>query len=79
MSEQFLPDHLVDQLDETVDALLAPRDTAVLTSDDQSLAELVSLAGELYGLPRQSFKSNLKETLRRSALMTMTATETLQD
>lgn len=81
MSEQFLPDHLVDQLDESVDALLAPRDTAVLTSDDQSLAELIALAGELDGLPRQSFKSNLKETLRRSTLMTTTAaeTETLQD
>lgn len=74
MSEQFLPDYLVDQLDETIDALLAPRDTAVLTGDDQGLAELILLAVELRGLPRQSFKSNLKETLRRSAIMTTTGT-----
>ncbi len=74
MSEQLLPDHLVDQLDETVDAIVARRDTVVPTRADQGLAELASLGLELRDLPRESFKSNLKETLRRSAIMTTTGT-----
>ena len=77
MSEQFLPDQLVAQLDEAIDAIIARRDPAY-TEDDQLVADLTSLGLELRGLPRESFKSNLKETLRRSAIMTTTGTATTQ-
>ena len=71
MSEQLL----IDQLDEAIDAIIARRDTATFKEADE-LTELSSLGLELRGLPRESFKSNLKETLRRSAIMTTTGTAT---
>jgi PhnB protein len=72
MSEQFL----IDQLDQAIDAILARRDPAALTQDEQSLTDLSSLAVELRDLPRESFKSDLGETLKRSAIMTSTGTST---
>jgi uncharacterized glyoxalase superfamily protein PhnB len=70
MSEQFLS----DQLDETIDAIIARREPAASAGDDRLVADLTSLALELCGLPRESFKSNLKATLRRSTTMTTTGT-----
>ena len=66
MSEQYL----FDQLDEAIDAVIARRDPGAFTADPQQLSELSSLAMELCMLPRESFKSNLREELRRSATMT---------
>ena len=71
MSEQFL----IDQLDETIDAIIARRDPAAFTEESGDLARLSSLGFELRGLPRESFKSNLREALRRSSIMT-TSTST---
>lgn len=68
MSEQFIP----EQLDEAIDAIVARRDPAAFTNEDSVLSDLASLAVDLGGLPRESFKSNLKETLRRSAPMLTT-------
>ena len=72
MSEQFLP----DQLDEAVDAVIARGETVTFATGAPALTELASLSLELRGMPRESFKSNLKETLRRSAIMTKTGTST---
>jgi uncharacterized glyoxalase superfamily protein PhnB len=72
MSEQFV----IDQLDAAIDAIIARRKLAVLTSDEQVLTDLSSLAIELRGLPSESFKSNLRETLKRSPTMTTTGTST---
>jgi PhnB protein len=69
MSEQFL----IDQLDEAISAILARQATA--SSEQPELAELAALGSELRLLPREQFKSSLKETLRRSATMTGTATQ----
>lgn len=66
MSEQFL----IDQLDEAVDAIIAGRDLTPFTTENQVLTDLAALALDLSLLPRESFKSNLKGTLRRSAIMT---------
>jgi PhnB protein len=66
MSEQFLIDHL----DEVVDAIIARQDLTAFTTDDQVLTDLSALGDELSLLPGASFKTNLKETLRRSVIMT---------
>jgi PhnB protein len=70
MSEQFF----TDQLDEAIDAVIARRDPAAFTTG--VLTDLSSLAMELRMMPRESFKSNLRETLRRSAIMSTTGTST---
>ncbi len=70
MSEQLM----IDQLDQVVDAVIARREPAV--SSQQELAELSSLAIELRELPREGFKSNLRETLKRSVIMPTTGTST---
>ncbi len=75
MSEQFLPDQLCDRLDEAVDAIIAGRDPAAFAPDAQ-LTDLSALASELQLLPREVFKSNLREALRRSANMTTPGTQT---
>ncbi|MCM3873824.1 MAG: VOC family protein [Pyrinomonadaceae bacterium] len=72
MSEQFV----IDKLDQAIDAIIARREPAVLNQDEQALADLSSLAVELRDLPRESFKSNLRETLKRSATMTTTGAST---
>ena len=72
MSEQFF----IDQMDEAVDAIVARGEAALSSADDRVLADLASLALELRNLPRESFKSNLKEALRRSTTMSATGTET---
>ena len=73
MSEQFL----IDQLNEAVDAIVAPASSGAITftAEEPALRELAALASELRLLPREDFKSSLKETLRRSATMTATGTE----
>ena len=70
MSEQFL----VDQLNEAVDAIISRGEPIAFTTDERILTDLASLAIELRGLPRESFKSQLRETLRRSATMSTPGT-----
>src|SRR5207245_10053379 len=76
MSEQFL----IDQLNESVDAIIARDEAIVFAAREQNLADLISLGTDLRLLPRESFKLNLRETLIRSAAMTKsgrtTATKT---
>lgn len=73
MSEQFL----IEQLDEAIDAIVTPASSGAIafTADEPALQELAMLASELRLLPREKFKSSLKETLRRNAAMTGTGTE----
>jgi uncharacterized glyoxalase superfamily protein PhnB len=71
MSEQFL----VDQLNEAVDAIISRGEPIAFTTDERVLTDLASLAIELRGLPRESFKSQLRETLRRSVTMSTPGTE----
>ena len=73
MSEQLL----IEQLDEAIDAIVTPSSSGAMafTADQQVLQELARLASELRLLPRENFKTSLKETLRRSATMTATGTE----
>ena len=66
MSEQFL----IDELNERLDAIVAGGEAVPFAADDQALSELASLGLELRNLPRESFKLNLKEELRRSTTMT---------
>jgi PhnB protein len=56
---------IFDQLDDAVSAILADRkgDSA---SIDPSVVDLVAVAQQLRGLPRDEFKKHLKETLIRS-------------
>jgi PhnB protein len=75
MSEQLF----IDQLDEAVDAIIARDDTTAFTTAELLLTDLASLASELRLLPRESFKSNLREKLRRSATMSTSATRTKQN
>lgn len=72
MSEQLM----IDQLDKAIDVIIARRDPAVLTADEQVLTDLSALAIDLRDLPREIFKANLRETLKRSATMTNTGTST---
>ncbi|HYU98647.1 MAG TPA: VOC family protein [Pyrinomonadaceae bacterium] len=76
MSEQLL----IEQLDEAIDAIVAPASSGAITftADEPVLRELAAVASELRLLPRENFKSSLKETLRRSATMTATGTERQQ-
>jgi len=76
MSEQFL----IEQLAEAIDAIVAPASSGAIafTADEPVLQELATLASELRLLPRENFKSSLKEILRRSATMTPTGTERQQ-
>ncbi|HEV7798021.1 MAG TPA: VOC family protein [Pyrinomonadaceae bacterium] len=76
MSEQFLPEQLYAQLDEAVDAVIAGGETITSATGEPALTELASLGLELRGMPRASFKSKLKGTLRRSASMLTSGTST---
>jgi len=71
MSEQFL----IDQLNEAVDAIIARGEAITFKTDEQVLTDLALLGLELRNLPRESFKSQLREALRRSATMTTSGTE----
>lgn len=71
MSEQLF----IDQLDEAIDAIIAGGEVTALTTDDQGLTKLVSLGAELRLLPRASFKTSLREELRRSTAMTTSGTQ----
>jgi len=70
MSEQLF----IESLDEAVDAIIALGEDVAVPTDRAEFAELTALAAELRLLPRENFKSKLKETLRRSAPMNATAT-----
>ncbi len=72
MSEQLL----IDNLDRAIDTIVAGGEPATLTMYEESLTELVSIGTDLRGLPRESFKSKLREKLIRSATMPTTGTET---
>src|SRR2546426_2651552 len=76
MSEQFLPDQLHDQLDEAINAIIAGGEADAFTPAEQILTDLAMLGAELRNLPRESFKSQLREELKRSAAMTTTGTKT---
>src|SRR5262245_16638572 len=56
---------IFDQLDDAVSALLADRESDSAASDP-SVVELVAVAQQLRGLPRDEFKKHLKDTLVRS-------------
>ena len=67
---------LSQQLDEWVDTILAQRGTRSepgLAPAGSKLAELADLASHLRDLPRQDFKTNLKNDLERRGVMTATA------
>jgi uncharacterized glyoxalase superfamily protein PhnB len=72
MSEQLL----IDQLDEAIDAIVARGEAITFKEGETVLANLASLGLELRLLPRESFKSELKEALRRSATMSRQGTKT---
>jgi uncharacterized glyoxalase superfamily protein PhnB len=76
MSEQFLPEQLHEQLDEAISAIIAQGEAIPFTADERVLIDLTSMAVDLRLLPRGSFKSNLRETLRRSTTMSTAGTET---
>ena len=59
---------LFDQLDEAVTAILEGHEAERL-SIDQSLVELVDVARDLRGLPRDEFRQHLKDQLARSEKM----------
>ena len=63
MSEQLL----IENLDQAVDTLMS-NDPAKLVLADEGLVDLLSLVEELRYLPRESFKSQLKEELRRESM-----------
>ena len=72
MSEQ----ELINRLDESIDAIIARRVADVSSTGEETLDSLSALAVELCAMPRESFKSNLREELRRSATMTTTSATT---
>ncbi len=74
MSEKFFPDLLRDQLDEALSAIIAGGEATAFTQ--QVLADLTMVGSELRGLPRESFKTQLRELLKRSAVMTTPGTQT---
>ena len=74
MSEKFFPDLLHDQLDEALSAIIAGGEATAFT--EQVLADLTMMGSELRGLPRESFKTQLRELLKRSAVMTTPGTQT---
>ena len=59
---------IFDQLDDAVTAMLEGREAEAL-SIDQTLVELVGVARELRGLPRDEFRQHLKDQLTRSEKM----------
>lgn len=71
MSEQLL----IEQLDEAIDAIVARDQRLVTPAAPSEFTELLALGSELRLLPRENFKSSLKETLRRSLTMTAPATK----
>src|SRR4030095_12637980 len=56
---------IIDQLDDAVSALLSGRKIGSAPVD-RSVAELLAVAQQLRGLPRDEFKKHLKDTLVRS-------------
>jgi uncharacterized glyoxalase superfamily protein PhnB len=80
MSEQFLPNNLEEQLDEALAGVIARGEVAATASGEQAgkqdLAELLRLGSDLRLLPRESFKTTLRESLIRSTAMTTQGTTT---
>jgi PhnB protein len=64
---------LIEQLDRSIDALLARRDYA--PPADPQVAALLVLAAGLCDLPRPEFKQQLKSNLEREAAMTTTSAQ----
>jgi PhnB protein len=71
MSEEFL----IEQLDEAIDAIIAHGEAIASTSVPQVVSDLASLAIELRLMPRESFKTQLRDALKRSTAMSTTGTE----
>jgi len=71
MSEEFL----IEQLDEAIDAIIARDEAIALTSGPQVVSDLASLAIELRLMPREGFKTQLRDALKRSTAMSTTGTE----
>lgn len=69
MSEQFF----IDQLDEAIDGIIAGGATITFTAAALGITDLAMVGSELRLLPSESFKSQLKDALRRSAQMTRTS------
>src|SRR6266498_406128 len=74
MSEQLL----VDDLDQAIDAILAGGESVTFVTNEPSLSDLVSLSTDLRGLPRQTFKLELREKLIRSSTMPTTGAASQQ-
>jgi PhnB protein len=68
MAEQ----ELSEQLNQFVDAIIANPDGPLPRADSHS-APLVSIAAELRGLPREEFRTRLKDDLERTAATMMTS------
>ena len=66
---------IIDQLDDAVTAIIERR-LSDLTSFDAQVSELADVAGDLVGLPRETFKAELKAKLIRSDEMSSPAKQT---
>jgi uncharacterized glyoxalase superfamily protein PhnB len=75
MSEQFF----IEQLDEIVDAIVTRGTVPVRPEPNTELGELLPIAEDLYLLPRQNFKLELKESLSRRINMSTATTEKSKD
>jgi len=71
MSEQLL----IEELDRIVDVITRGRNPE-FSATEADVSQLAAIVTELYLLPRENFKSSLKEELKRSATMTTTGTKT---
>jgi uncharacterized glyoxalase superfamily protein PhnB/catechol 2,3-dioxygenase-like lactoylglutathione lyase family enzyme len=67
---------LIEQLDQAVQVLITDR-AAPIPVADESIALLVGLASQLRDLPREEFRTRLKNDLARAAAMGDETTETL--
>jgi len=72
MSEQLF----IERLDEAISGIVKDHEAFVFVeAEHDELSALVAIAGDLWLLPRASFKSDLRESLIRSIHMTATAIE----
>ena len=69
---------IIDQLDDAVTALLAQREPVVHESD-RELSELVAIARELYGLPSEQFRADLKQQLGGTDKMSTAAKQSKRE
>lgn len=64
---------LADRLDQLIAEMLVAEPGVAIVPQDRRLAPLARLAADLRNLPRPSFKEDLKNDLKRRALMSATA------